>query len=175
MNHVDFTCDSPVNRFIPAEMKNKTGHLVRVCPIVKGIPWRRWRGDPRNEECRFFSDFRPAWKGLRARLKDRILDSRRHDLRGSHITYRLAAGIDPNTVQDEFSHRGSRMTMDCYGRALRDPGVGAWATRHFRFPFDPAPQSPPLPLAYKRPQTSEGRTPRKHELGSTNVDVGRQE
>ena len=29
------------------------------------------------------------------------------------------------------------MTMDTYGRALKDPGIRAWAMRCFRFPWDP--------------------------------------
>ncbi len=33
------------------------------------------------------------------------------------------------------------MTMDCYGRAVADPEVRAWARVHFRFPWDDAPQT----------------------------------
>lgn len=43
----------------------------------------------------------------------------------------------PKTVQDEVGHQTSRMTMDVYGRALKDPAIRAWAAVHFRFPWDP--------------------------------------
>lgn len=136
---VDFTCEPPVIRFAPERMKNKAGHLVRLCPNASTVLWRRWHGNPQAPGRRFFTDFRPAWKRLQAKLKSAIPDFRFHDLRRTYISYRLAAGIDPKTVQDEVGHRDSRMTMDCYGRALRDPGVRVWAVRHFRFSFDPPP------------------------------------
>ena len=69
----------------------------------------------------------------------RLPDFHFHDLRRTYTTYRLAAGIDPKTVQDEVGHQDSRMTMDCYGKAVRDPGVKAWAMQTFRFPWDPHP------------------------------------
>lgn len=136
---VDFTCEPAVARFTPEQMKNKRGHLVRLAPQAREILWRRWQGDPKNPRRPFFVDFRPAWKRWQARLSKTLPGFRFHDLRRTYITYRLAAGIDPKTVQDEVGHEGSRMTMDCYGRALRDPGVRAWAIEHFRFPWDPAP------------------------------------
>jgi integrase len=138
---VDFTCDPAVARFVPEEMKNDAGHLVSLAPAAREVLWRRWQGDPKKTRRPFFFDFRPAWKRLKAKLEISLPDFRFHDLRRTYITYRLAAGIDPKTVQDEVGHQDSRMTMDCYGRALRDPGVRAWAVRHFRFPWDPAPHA----------------------------------
>ncbi len=136
---VDFTCEPAVIRFTPEQMKNETGHLVRLAPQAKEILWRRWQGDPKKTDRRFFVDFRPAWKRLQAKesFQTALPALRFHDLRRSYVSYRLAAGIDPKTVQDEVGHRDSRMTMDCYGRALRDPAVRAWAVSRFRFPWDP--------------------------------------
>lgn len=137
---VDFTCEPAVIRFTPEQMKNDTGHLVRLAPQAKAILWRRWQGDPKKPGRRFFVDFRPAWKRLKdkAEFQAALPAFRFHDLRRSYVSYRLAAGIDPKTVQDEVGHQDSRMTMDCYGRALRDPGVRAWALANFRFPWDPS-------------------------------------
>jgi len=100
---------------------------------VKDMLWQRWQGIPSR---RFFHDFRPAWKRLQTRLASALPGLRFHDLRRSYITYRLAAGVDPKTVQAEVGHRDSRMTMDCYARAVRDPGIRAWARVHFRFGYD---------------------------------------
>lgn len=136
---VDFTCEPAVIRFTPEQMKNDTGHLVRLAPEAKAILWRRMVGDPKKPDRRFFVDFRPAWKRLQAQkaFQAALPAFRFHDLRRSYVSYRLAAGIDPKTVQDEVGHRDSRMTMDCYGRALRDPAVRQWALANFRFPWDP--------------------------------------
>jgi len=132
---VDFTCDPSVIRLSPAQMKNKHGHIVLLAPEARALLWRLWQGIPAR---RFFLDFRPAWKRLKAKLeKDGTLtDFRFHDFRRTYVSYRIAAGIDPKTVQDEVGHRTSRMTMDCYARALKDPGIQAWAMRCFRFPWD---------------------------------------
>jgi integrase len=140
---VDFTCEPAVIRFTPEQMKNDTGHLVRLAPEAKAILWRRMVGDPKKPERRFFVDFRPAWKRLQAKktFQAALPALRFHDLRRSYVSYRLAAGIDPKTVQDEVGHRDSRMTMDCYGRALRDPSVRQWALTNFRFPWDPSYQT----------------------------------
>jgi len=151
---VDFTCDPPVLRFPPEQMKNRTGHLVKLPPIAAKVLWRRWYGDP---DRRFFADFRPAWKRLQRRLQALLPGFRFHDLRRTYITYRLGAGIDPKTVQDEVGHLDSRMTMDCYGRALRDPGVRAWAMRFFRFPWDPTPQGSPIQLTHNSHLPSRSR------------------
>jgi len=135
-DQVDFSCDPAVIRLTPAQMKNKTGHIVLLAPQVRELLWHRCRVLPSR---RFFVDFRPAWKRLKTRLeKDgKLADFRFHDFRRTYVSYRIAAGIDPKTVQDEVGHRTSRMTMDTYGRALKDPGIRAWAIRCFRFPWDP--------------------------------------
>lgn len=140
---VDFTCEPAVVRFTPDQMKNETGHLVRLAPAARAILWRRWQGDPTKPARRFFVDFRPAWKRLQVKeaFQAALPALRFHDLRRSYVSYRLAAGIDPKTVQDEVGHRDSRMTMDCYGRALRDPAVRKWALANFRFPWDPSYQT----------------------------------
>ncbi len=130
---VDFSCEPAVARFEQADMKGRRSHLVYLPERVKAVLWARWKGIPTR---RFFSDFRPAWKRLMKRLRGRVDGLRFHDLRGSYITYRLAAGIDPKTVQAEVGHRDSRMTMDRYARAVRDPGIRAWAMQHFRFGYD---------------------------------------
>jgi integrase len=138
---VDFTCEPAVVRFAGDQMKNAAGHLVRLAPPAREILWRRMVGDPTKPDRRFFMDFRPAWKRVKTKkgFTAAVPDFRFHDLRRSYVSYRLAAGIDPKTVQDEVGHHDSRMTMDCYGRALRDPGVRAWALEWFRFPWDPKP------------------------------------
>lgn len=128
---IDFGCEPAVIRFCAEEMKGRASHLLALPPSVKILLWRRWQGMP---DRRLFHDFRPAWK--RAVARSGLTDLRFHDLRRSYITYRLAAGIDPKTVQAEAAHQDSRMTMDCYGRAIRDPGIRAWARQHFRFPHD---------------------------------------
>lgn len=111
----------------------RESHLVYLAPAVRQMLWGRWQGIPHR---RFFSDFRPAWKRLHKRLASALPGLRFHDLRRTYVTYRLAAGIDPKTVQAEVGHRDSRMTMDCYARAIRDPGIRAWARQHFRFAYD---------------------------------------
>ncbi len=133
---VNFTCEPAVIRLSPAQMKNKIGHTVLLAPEAKEFLWRLWQGVPAR---RFFVDVRPAWKRLKTKLeKDgKLTDFRFHDFRRTYVSYRLAAGIDPKTVRDEVGHRTSRMTMDTYGRALKDPGIRAWAMRCFRFPWDP--------------------------------------
>ncbi len=133
---VDFSCEPDVIRLSPAQMKNKHGLIVLLVPQVKDVLWERWQGVPAR---RFFADFRPAWKRLKAKLESegKLADFRFHDFRRTYVSYRLAAGIDPKTVQDEVGHKTSKMTMDTYGRALKDPGIRAWAMRCFRFPWDP--------------------------------------
>ncbi len=133
---VDFTCDPAVIRLTPVQMKNRIGHTVLLAPEAKALLWRLWQGVPSR---RFFVDFRPTWKRLKANLeKDaKLMDFRFHDFRRTYVSYRIAAGIDPKTVQDEVGHQTSKMTMDTYGRALKDPGIRAWAKVHFRFPWDP--------------------------------------
>jgi len=140
---VDFTCDPAVVRFTPAQMKNEEGHLVRLTPRVREVLWSRWGGYPENSGRRFFQDFRPAWKRVQRKLERNGLlrDFHFHDLRRTYTTYRLAAGIDPKTVQDEVGDQTSRMTMDVYGKAVRDPGIRAWAMSNFRFSSDPQPLS----------------------------------
>ena len=141
---ISLDCDPPVIRYSPGQMKNDRGHTVRLCPQAAEIIWRRFVvGDPGR---RLFHDFRPAWKRLTAKLEreGRLTDFHFHDFRRSYTSYRLAAGIDPKTVQYEVGHLDSRMTMDCYGRAVTDPEVRKWARQNFRFPWDdpsPAPQS----------------------------------
>ncbi len=125
---VDFTCDPSVIRLTPGQMKNRQGHIVLLAPEARALLWRLWQGIPAR---RFFVDFRPAWKRLKTKLeKDgKVTDFRFHDFRRTYVTYRIAAGIDPKTVQDEVGHRTSRITMDTYARALKDPGIQAWARR----------------------------------------------
>ncbi len=99
---------------------------------------RHSHGLPETPERRLFHDFRPAWKRVVAKLAEqgKLTDFHFHDFRRSYTSYRLAAGIDPKTVQYEVGHLDSRMTMDCYGRAVTDPEVRTWARQHFRFPWD---------------------------------------
>ena len=133
---VDFTCDPAVIRFTPQQMKGKHGHLVLLTPAMKDLLWQRWQGSPSR---RFFYDFNPTWKRLQAKLEreGKLIDFNFHDLRRTYGTYRIAAGVDPKTVQDELAHKTIKMTMDVYTKALKDPAVRAWAMRHFRFPWDP--------------------------------------
>lgn len=135
---IDFTCDPSVLRYESDETKNEAPLLVLLCPKVREILWRRWQGIPGR---RLFHDFRPAWK--RAIKRAGLKDFRFHDFRRSYITYRLAAGIDVKSVQSEVGHRDSRMTLDCYAQAIKDPAVRAWALRNFRFPWDPPMALPP--------------------------------
>lgn len=129
---IDFHCDPAVIRYVPDATKNDDPLLVALSPDAKDLLWRRWQGIPGR---RLFRDFRSAWK--RAVKRATLRDLRFHDLRHSYITYQLAAGIDPKTVQDEVGHRDGRMTMDCYGKELKDPALRTWALRNFRFPWDP--------------------------------------
>ncbi len=146
---LDFHCDPAVIRFRPGETKNEEPLLILLSPEAREILWRRWQGIPGR---RLFQDFRPAWK--RAMKRAGLKDFRFHDLRHSYITYRLAAAIDPKTVQDEVGHRDSRMTMDCYGKALKDPAVRIWALRNFRFPWDPAMVSLPIGTTHLATQSA---------------------
>lgn len=132
---VDFTCDPAVARFTPAQMKNDTGHTVLLAPVVRDLLWGLWKGVPSR---RFFADFRPALKRLLAKLeKDgKLVDFRFHDFRRTYVSYRIAAGLDPKSAQDEVGHSTSKMTMDTYAKALRDPAIRAWGRAHFRFPWD---------------------------------------
>ena len=145
--HISLDCDPPVIRYMPSEMKNERGHTVRLCSAAaKVIRQRHSHRLPEAPERRLFHDFRPAWKRVVAKLeeKGKLTDFHFHDFRRSYTSYRLAAGIDPKTVQYEVGHLDSRMTMDCYGRAVTDPEVRTWARQNFRFPWDdpfPVPQS----------------------------------
>ena len=137
--HISLDCDPPVIRYMPSEMKNERGHTVRLCPAAaKVIRQRHSHRLPEAPERRLFHDFRPAWKRVVAKLEEqgKLTDFHFHDFRRSYTSYRLAAGIDPKTVQYEVGHLDSRMTMDCYGRAVTDPEVRKWARQHFRFPWD---------------------------------------
>ena len=137
--HISLDCEPSVIRYTPSEMKNERGHTVRLCPTAaKVIRQRHSHSLPESPERRLFHDFRPAWKRLTAKLEreGRLTDFRFHDFRRSYTSYRLAAGVDPKTVQYEVGHLDSRMTMDCYGRAIVDPEVRAWARQNFRFPWD---------------------------------------
>ena len=137
--HISLDCDSPVVRYMPSEMKNERGHTVRLCPVAAEVVWRRHSHSlPETPDRRLFHDFRPAWKRVVAKLKEKgkLTDFHFHDFRRSYTSYRLAAGVDPKTVQYEVGHLDSRMTMDCYGRAIVDPEVRAWARQNFRFPWD---------------------------------------
>jgi len=133
----DFTCDPSVLRFTKEQMKNEDRHLVLLPPRIREILWARWQGQPSR---RFFVDFRTQWKRLQRHLEKagKLQGLRFHDLRRSFVTYRLAAGIDPKTVQDEVGHLTARMTMEVYSIALRDPKVREWGRLHFRFPWDDA-------------------------------------
>ena len=136
---ISLDCEPPVIRYMPAEMKNERGHTVRLCPTAAEIIRRRHSHSlPETPECRLFHDFRPAWKRVVFKLEERgkLTDFHFHDFRRSYTSYRLAAGIDPKTVQYEVGHLDSRMTMDCYGRAVTDPEVRKWAKQNFRFPWD---------------------------------------
>ncbi|MCI0484971.1 MAG: site-specific integrase [candidate division NC10 bacterium] len=142
---ISLDCEPPVIRYAPEQMKNERGHTVRLCPQAAEVVWRRHSMDPTTPERRLFHDFRPAWKRLAAKLEreGKLTDFHFHDLRRTFTSYRLAAGVDPKTVQFEVGHLDSRMTMDCYGRAVTDPEVRAWARAHFRFPWDDPALAPP--------------------------------
>ncbi len=65
---------------------------------------------------------------------------------GQEFHDRTDLNFDPKTVQDEVGHLDSRMTIDCYGVALRDPELRAWAREHFSFDFSPtSPATVPSP------------------------------
>jgi len=137
----DFSTEPAVLRLEQRAMKNRRALIVYLSPAIKDLLWARWQGIPTRP---FFFDFRPAWKRNQKRLAKALPDFRWHDLRRTYITYRLAAGIDPKTVQAEVGHQDSRMTMDCYAISLRDPAIRSWAMQHFRFPYDP----PLNPVSY---------------------------
>ena len=139
--------------FTPEQMKGGRGHVVRLSPRAAEVVWGRHTMNPETPGRRLFHDFRPAWKRLMRALGDKLKGLRFHDLRRSYVTYRLAAGIDPKSVQDEVGHLDSRMTMDCYGVALRDPEVKAWAREHFSFDFSPT-FSPTSPATVPSPSVS---------------------
>ncbi len=137
--HISLDCEPPVMRYMPNEIKNKRGHTVRLCPVAAEVVWRRHSHSlPETLDRRLFHDFRPAWKRVVAKMeqKGKLTDFHFHDFRRSYTSYRLAAGTDPKTVQYEVGHLDSRMTMDCYGRAVTDPEVRKWARQNFRFPWD---------------------------------------
>ncbi len=137
--HISLDCNPPVIRYMPSEMKNERGHTVRLCPVAAEVVWRRHSHSlPETPDRRLFHDFRPAWKRVIAKLKEKakLTDFHFHDFRRSYTSYRLAAGVDPKTVQYEVGHLDSRMTMDCYGQAVTDPEVRKWARQNFRFPWD---------------------------------------
>jgi len=132
--HVHLDIDPPVLRFSPKEMKNKKGLVLRLGPEAAAIIRRlHSHSYPETPQKKFFHEFYSTWKRTNRHLRaeGRLDDFRFHDLRRTYDTYRLAAGIDPKTVQAELGHEDSRMTMDCYGRALGDPVVKAWAVENF--------------------------------------------
>lgn len=131
-DQLDFSSEPAVLRLPGDKMKNADPLLVLLCQEVREVLWARWQGLPGRK---IFQDFKKTWR--RALKRSDLRDFHFHDLRRSYITYRLAAGIDPKSVQSEVGHRDSRMTMDCYGVALKDPSLRTWAMEHFRFPWDP--------------------------------------
>lgn len=116
------------------EMKGEyTGLTVLLPERVKAVLLARWSG-PLNPDRKLFEDFRAKWERFKKKHAPRGF--RFHDFRGNYISYRIAAGVDPKTVQDEVGHSTSSMTMDQYARVLRNPAARAWAKKNFSFPWD---------------------------------------
>ncbi len=153
---VNLTCDPPQIRLAPHQTKMKRPVLVTLSPVAAEIIRRRHSHSlPETPDRKIFSDYSWSWKQLRLRLEaeGRIPKGKVwHDLRRTYATYRLAAGIDPKTVQRELAHKRSSMTMDVYGQAVEDAGVRTWAEMHFSWTpvlavgphlVDPAANLPP--------------------------------
>ncbi len=138
-SQVDFSTEPAVVRFSAAEMKTRSSHLVRLAPRAREVLWSRWQGMPAR---RFFQDFRPTLRRLLAKLeKDgKLIGFTYHDLRRCYATYRIAAGIDIKSVQNELAHRSSKMTLDVYAQPV-DPAIRDWARLHFRWGSTSAPQT----------------------------------
>ncbi len=109
--------------------------LVTLSPVAAEIIRRRHSHSlPETADRKIFSDYSWSWQQLRRRLEaeGRIPEGKVwHDLRRTYATYRIAAGIDPKTVQRELAHKRSAMTMDVYAQALEDAEVRSWAEQNF--------------------------------------------
>lgn len=127
---ISLASDPPVIRFGADEMKSGRTYAVQVGPRAAEILWRRSTMDPTRGDRRLFSDFRPSWKRLQARLRGRLDAFRWHDLRRTYATYRIAAGVDPKSVQYELAHMDPRLTLRVYAQPI-PPDVRAWAREHF--------------------------------------------
>jgi len=72
-------------------------------------------------------DGRPAWPGsLTRRFRElmrrhRLPQIRLHDLRHSHATHLLAAGVHPKIAQERLGHSSISITLDTYSHVL--PGM----------------------------------------------------
>ena len=64
-------------------------------------------------------DLQPFWQRLRARAG--LKDARIHDLRHTHITDLLAAGVHPKVVSERAGHSSIAFTLQRYGHVI--PGM----------------------------------------------------
>ena len=69
-------------------------------------------------------DGSPYWPGALSRnfksfmLEHKLPQIRLHDLRHSHATHLLAAGVHPKITQERLGHSSIAITMDTYSHAM---------------------------------------------------------
>ena len=84
-----------------------------VCPRAGGTPW------PPDMFSTAFAAF--------VRRSGVMLPFRFHDLRHSHATHLLRAGVHPKVVSERLGHAGIGITLDTYSHVM--PGMQEHAAR----------------------------------------------
>jgi integrase len=68
------------------------------------------------------SNFDTTWRRFKMRQK---LEIRFHDLRHTHATQLLKAGVHPKVVSERLGHASIGITLDTYSHVM--PGMQEWA------------------------------------------------
>jgi integrase len=100
---------------VPGQLIDELDRLPRLCEYVWCTPTGR-PVSPRNLDRQF--------KNLLAKAE--LPDIRFHDLRHTHASLLLAAGVHPKVVQERLGHSSIAMTIDLYSHLM--PGIQESAT-----------------------------------------------
>ena len=64
-----------------------------------------------------------AWKAIRERVG--LPDVKFHDLRHTHASLLIAAGVHPKVISERLGHSNIQITMDTYGHLMPNAGRDA--------------------------------------------------
>jgi integrase len=122
-------------KVIEKETKGGKGRLIAL-PAILVTELRRYRsqqaeqllklGIRLTDDHHIFAkeDGTPYWPGALSRNFKRFMEERQlpqirlHDLRHSHASHLLAAGVHPKIAQERLGHSSIAMTMDTYSHAM---------------------------------------------------------